>query len=254
MKRIKQRIYAGSTCDQIVYTASDRSDTKTAQPRLRFKTEEEREQHKHNIGLRNFIRLVNENFTPAGFYATFTFSSEYEQYYFEEAKKIRENFIRKIKRKFPDAKIVCVMGRGKGTKRIHMHMIFENADPAEIAALWIYGIVDCSPLRKNNKDPDTGKDIGTDYTALATYLYEHWTPEQGGHAYTRTKNLRKPEKEEPTEAARNYTAEHPPLPPKGYEYVKCTANTTYGFQCFHYVKIRKAESGTLRRREMRFIS
>lgn len=252
MKKIKQRIYAGTTCDQIVYFAPDCTDVKKAEPRIRFKSEEEREQHKHNIGLRNFVRIVNQNFTPAGFYATFTFSPKYEQYYFEDTKKIRENFIRKIKRQFPEAKIVSVLGRGENTQRIHMHMIFEDADPAGVAAHWTFGIVDMSPLRKNNKDPDTGKDIGTDYTALATYLYNHWTPEQGGHAYTRTKNLRKPEKEEPTEAARTYTAEHPPLPPKGFEYVKCTANTTYGFQCFHYVKIRRPESGFFRRKELKF--
>ena len=239
MKRVKQRIFAGTTCDQIIMHVRD-SDvgSRNPQPRERFESEEERENFNHGRGLRRFIRLINANFTPAGYYLTLTFDDEHEIYYFEDAKRIRDNLKRKIKRKFPDAVFVIVMGRGEATARIHFHMLFEGGDIEFVKNSWTYGkVIQCSHLRASNIDKETNQNVGTDYTRIAAYLWNHWTEEQGGKHYSAVRNMKQPEKEPAVECIRTYSPEMPPIPPKGYKYVKCTANTQFGYQCFHYVKI-----------------
>ena len=50
MQRVKRRIFSGVVCEQEVFNVSDRlTDIKKAEPRPRFKTEEEREQQDRNI-------------------------------------------------------------------------------------------------------------------------------------------------------------------------------------------------------------
>ena len=62
MKRIKKRIFSGTICEQLVFNVSDKTrKIKEAKPRLRFKTQEEREQHKLQISRRRHARLINEN-------------------------------------------------------------------------------------------------------------------------------------------------------------------------------------------------
>ena len=79
-------------------------------------------------------------------------------------------------------------------------------------------------------------DHGQDYTGLANYLFDHWTPEQGGHRWRPTKNLRQPEREKPKEIKREYSEHKPPKAPKGYMLVESRA-TKYGYLYFKYVKI-----------------
>ena len=45
MQRVKRRIFSGVVCEQEVYTVSDRANIKKAEPRPRFKDDEERAQH-----------------------------------------------------------------------------------------------------------------------------------------------------------------------------------------------------------------
>ena len=51
MQRVKRRIFSGVVCEQEVYTVSDRANIKKAEPRPRFKDDEERAQHR--IGISN---------------------------------------------------------------------------------------------------------------------------------------------------------------------------------------------------------
>ena len=85
-----------------------------------------------------------------------------------------------------------------------------------------------------------GVDHGRDYTGLANYLFDHWTPEQGAHHYKGTKNLCEPEREAATEAKRTYSESKPPRPPKGYKLVEAKT-TRYGYMRFKYVKIGEGE-------------
>ena len=104
MQRVKRRIFSGVVCEQEVFNVSDRlTDIKKAEPRPRFKTEEEREQHKIGISRRKHARLVNENFSPRSLYSTLTLDDENEVHTFKEAKRIRDLFVRRLKYAFPDA-------------------------------------------------------------------------------------------------------------------------------------------------------
>ena len=240
MKRVKRRTFSGVVCEQEVYTVADRvRDPATAAPRLRFRTPEEREQHRLGISRRRFARLINENFDAGSIYSTLTFDDENEVHTFDDAKRLRNNYIRRLQYAYPDARIVIVTGRGKNTKRIHMHMLSDGVPESAIREKWTYGkIVSADHLRAHVYY--NGIDHGSDYTGLANYLFDHWTPEQGGHRWKQTRNLRQPQKEAPREIRRTYTAEHPPTPPKGYVLVDCKC-TSYGYQWFKYVKIPEKE-------------
>ena len=236
MKRIKRRIFSGAVCEQMVYSVSDRvKNIKTAMPpRPRFKTPEEREQHKMEISLRWHNQLFNENFGPTSLYSTLTFDDENEVHTFWEAKRVRNNFVRRLQYAFPDAVIFIYMGRGENTDRIHFHMVSEGVPKEVIEKQWRSGsVIRINNLREHNYYE--GVDHGQDYTALATYLFKHWTPEQGGHRWKQTRNARKPDVEPATEAKRVYSVEKPPKPPKDYILVDAKA-TKYGYIYFKYVK------------------
>lgn len=233
MRRVKRRIFAGSVCEQIVYSVSDRVDVKKAKPRLRFKDDAERAAHRDAIARRRFARMINANHGPSSLYSTLTFDVEHEVYLWADAKRIRTRYRKLLQREFPDARIVIVMGRGKSTSRIHFHMITRDIPAEAIRRLWEYGdIVECKPLRRHNRY--NGVDCGQDYTGLANYLFDHWTEEQGGHRYMATRNHVKPEAEAPQEVKREYTEERAPQPPKGYKLVEAKS-TSFGYIYYKYI-------------------
>ena len=248
--RLKKRIFSGPVCEQVIYTAQTVEAGAKGPSRPRFKNDEERATHRRLIARRHCARLVNANFTPAGYFITLTFDRESEVEDFIDARKERDNFRRRLTYRCPNAKLMIFMGRGKSTSRIHFHVIAENVTEEAVKAAWPNGTV-CrmSHLREHNKDKN-GKDLGRDLTAVSDYCFDHWTPEQGGHYYSRTKNLTLPEEEEPTECKREYSVEHPPVPPKGYELVEAFA-TPYGYLYFRYIKT-PIEPPRLRRMQSRW--
>ena len=142
MRRVKVRTYSGVVCEQEVFDISDKLDVRTARPRRpRFATPEEREQHKLEISRRKHTRLFNANFGPTSLYSTLTFSNEYEVHTFEEAKRLRDNFIRRLQYAYPDVRIMAYLGRGKATQRIHMHMVSEGVPEEYIRKQWYLGSV-----------------------------------------------------------------------------------------------------------------
>lgn len=240
VKTMKKRIFAGCTCEQIVYNVPDGiRNLKAYDPekssRKRFKDESDRARHRTEISRRNFIRIVNENFAPGDLYVTLTFDNDWEVHTFEDAKRIRKNFVRSVQRAYPDAVIVAVMGRGKGTERIHFHLLVNGIPEEFISEKWKYGSIRrFVKLRAHNWYD--GVDCGADYTGLANYMFDHWTEEQGGHRWFQTKNIRQPEKEKPTEVrvTGGYSEKRPPVAPKGYRFVSAKA-TPYGCIYFKYI-------------------
>lgn len=222
-------------CEQEVFSISSQTkNIKAAEPRQRFKTDEEREQHKIGISKRKHARMVNENFSPLSLYSTLTMDDEHEVHTFSEARRARDLFVRRLKYKTPDAKITIYMGRGKTTHRIHFHMLSDGLPEEIIREQWKAGsVLRIENLRAHNYYD--GEDYGQDYTGLANYLFDHWTPEQGGHRWKQTSNLRKPERETPTIAKRVYTESKPPRPPKGYILVE-SRSTKFGYLYFKYIK------------------
>ena len=234
MQRVKRRTFSGVVCEQEVFSVPNRTiNMEKAEPRLRFKTDAERELHKIGISRRKHARLVNENFGPTSLYSTLTLDNESEVHTFAEARRIRDLYVRRLKYHAPEAKLTIYMGRGKATQRIHFHMLSEGLPEAHIRSQWgLGGVLRIDNLREHNYY--NGVDHGRDYTSIANYLFDHWTPEQGGHRWKQTKNMKKPEREEAKVAKRNYTENRPPRPPKGYVLVESKA-TKFGYLYFKYV-------------------
>lgn len=249
MQRVKTRLFSGAVCEQIVFNVPDRvREIKKAEPRPRFKTEEERAQHRIGISRRKHARMFNAAFSPSSLYSTLTLDNEYEVHTFKEARRLRDNYYRRLKYHFPDAKIVIYMGRGKSTNRIHFHMVSDGVPEERITKLWGMGeIVRIEHLKEHNYY--NGIDHGQDYTGLANYLFDHWTPEQGGHRWKATQNMDKPEREPNTPVKRNYTENKPPRPPKGYILVESKA-TKYGYLYYKYVRQPEPDKRSGRKRKV----
>ena len=234
MRRVKRRTFSGVVCEQEVYTVSDRlQDIRRAEPRQRFKTPEEREQHRINISRRKHARAFNENFSPRSLYSTLTFDIEHECHEYADVKRVRDLFVRRLKYAYPDAVIFIYVGRGKSTQRFHIQMVSNDVPEKVIKAKWEFGsVLRIENLREHNYYD--GIDHGQDYTGLANYLFDHWTPEQGGHRWKQTRNARRPDREEAKEIKREYTEAKPPRAPKGYILVE-TKSTKYDYLYFKYV-------------------
>lgn len=234
MRRVKKRTFSGVVCEQEVFTISDRvQDIRKAEPRQRFKTPKEREQHRINISRKKHARYFNENFSPRSLYSTLTFDVEHECHEYRDVKRIRDLFVRRLKYAYPDAVIFIYVGRGKSTHRFHIHMVSDGIPEDFTEKKWEFGsVLRIEHLREHNYY--NGIDHGQDYTGLANYLFDHWTPEQGGHRWKQTRNAKKPDAEKPTEVKRNYSEAKPPRPPKGYIFVEAKS-TKYGYQYFKYV-------------------
>lgn len=238
--RAKRRIFSGSVCEQEVYTVPDRTRSiKKAEPRPRFSCKEEYDEFKRQIARRNFARKVNATFSPRSLYVTLTLDRENEAHTYDEIDEIINPFWRRLRRLNPNMQAVLVKGRGKSTSRFHVHMVINGITEEQIREKWNVGkVARIEHLREHNYY--NGVDHGQDYTGLANYLFDHWTPEQGAHHYKGTKNLCEPEREAATEAKRAYSESKPPRPPKGYKLVEAKT-TRYGYMCFKYVKIGEGE-------------
>ena len=247
IKTMKKRIFSGAICEQLVYNVPNGvRDFKSYDPekprRKRFKDAAEYEAFKQKISLRKFIRAVHANFTAEDLYSTLTFNNDWEVHTFEEAKRIRYNFVRSLQRKYPDAVIFIVMGRGNGTDRIHFHMLSSGVPEDFISSKWKYGEVKrFSQLRAHNWY--NGVDHGQDFTGLCIYMFDHWTEEVGGHHWFQTRNAKQPDEEEPTEVKirGGYSEKRAPAAPKGYKLVEAKANR-YGFLYYKYVVVPPKES------------
>ena len=249
MKRVKVRTFSGVICEQEVYLVSDKAAEagNFKQPRVRFKSDEERRAHREAMARRKCVQLVNANFAPGDLYGTLTFDDAHEVHTFEEARKVRNNFIRRLQYAYPEAVIFCVMGRGETTERIHFHLIVRGIPKEAIAAAWKCGGVKRVVALRDRCVYD-GVDHGADYTGLANYLFDHWTEEQGGHHYYMTRNARRPEREEPVVCNRVYTEDKPPVM-RGYTLVEVRSNQ-YGYIYYKFVKEpKKAPRGRPRKVE-----
>lgn len=235
MIRVKKRTFSGIVLEQEVFNVSERSNLKNAEYEPRFADDEERAKHRLEMSKRHHRRLVNANFTPASLYSTLTFDVGNECHDYEECKKLRDLYVRRLKYAYPDAVIFIYCGQGKTTHRFHLHMLSDGVPEEAIIKKWSFGEISRVEHLREHCYYD-GVDHGPDYTALADYLFNHWTPEQGSHRWKATKNAKKPEKEPAKEAKRIYSDSKPPRAPKGYALVESKSNK-YGYQYYKYVKM-----------------
>ena len=54
------------------------------------------------------MRLFNQNFGPSSLYSTLTLNNEYEVHTFQEARRLRDNYTRRLMYHFPGARILIV--------------------------------------------------------------------------------------------------------------------------------------------------
>ena len=77
--RVKRNVYSGAVCEVEVYSVSDNTrKISKAEPRPRFKSQEEREAFNLAVARRHHARLVNANFGPSSLYSTLTFDADNE--------------------------------------------------------------------------------------------------------------------------------------------------------------------------------
>jgi hypothetical protein len=250
MPRIKRKTYAGSVCEQEVYSVPDRiKNLKAAELRQRFKNEEERQRHRKAMAKRNHRGTVNATYGAHSLYTTVTLDNEHEVHTLEEGWHIGTLFLRRLKYVNPAAQIMLYMGRGKSTNRIHFHMLSNGLTEEVIKIKWQAGsVVRIEQLREHNYY--NGVDYGQDYSGLADYLFDHWTPEQGKNHYRGTKNLCHAEREAPKIIKRVYSESKPPRPPKGYKLVESKSNQ-FGYLYFKYVRIVEKSKPPNKRRPMK---
>jgi len=229
--RVKSRVYSGAVCEQEVFTISDHTrDYKNAVYKPRFVSDEERAAHRLGISRRRHAQKVNANFGPKSLYSTLTLDDEHEVHTFKEAGRILTNYIRRLKAVIPEAEIMSYMGRGKGTRRIHYHMLTNHIPQEVLEEKWAAGdVIRIEHLREKVKLADGT--YGQDYEGLANYLFSHWSPEQGGRRWRQTNNLKQPEREKATVVKRNYSERKPPRMPKGWRLVEARSN---GFGLLYY--------------------
>lgn len=233
MPRCKRTTIAGAVLEQEYYTVAERTNIKKSAPKAkRFETPEERDEYNRKKSLKRLIRTINANFNHHSYYVTLTYNDKNLPEDFSEAEKDIINYTRRLQHVYPYAKILSVKGRGRNTGRIHFHLVIADVPKRIIIEKWTLGqITRIEHLRSHNlyKD-DNGQmiDHGEDYTALATYLFNHWTEEQGkGKRWKQTKTIQKPQKSTPKLSAVNYTADKPPRAPKGYILVESKENPFY---------------------------
>ena len=112
MRRVKRRIFAGAVCEQIVYNIPDRvRRVSSYRPRPRVKDQSQKDQHKVNISRLRHALNFNANFSTTSLYSTLTFDAENELHEFKDARRIRDNFVRALRRAYPEAVVFIYMGR-----------------------------------------------------------------------------------------------------------------------------------------------
>lgn len=245
MPRCKRTTIAGVVLEQEFYTVAERINIKKSKPQqVRFATQEERDEYNRRKSLKRIIQNMNASFNHHAYYVTLTYDDINLPEDFKAAQRDLSCYIRRIQRVYPLAKIMAVMGRGRNTGRIHFHLVIGDVPKHIIIEKWTAGrIKRIEHLRRHNfyKDENGNMiDYGEDYTALATYLFNHWTEEQGkGKRWKQTKTVQGPSKSTPKLSAINYTLEKPPRTPKGYMLVESKENPFYkgSYLYFKYVLI-----------------
>lgn len=101
--------------------------------------------------LQRITRTTNTNFTPASMYVTLTFDDEHHPANYDELRRIRDNYVRRLRAAYPNMKAIVVMGRGKDSGRFHLHAIIDGVPARAIAEKWDGGNVKrIEPLRAHN--------------------------------------------------------------------------------------------------------
>ena len=236
-QKLRRKIYAGVVLDIEVYAANRgvRNAIDIERKLRKPRTEEEKKIANEKQSQKRFIGNMNQTFATGGLYVTLTYDDKHLPSSYSEAESVLKRFVRKLRYKFPNVKIMAVTGYGRQSGRLHHHLVILGAWESYIIEKWKEGSVTrIEALRAHNVY--NGVDRGRDYTALATYLFNHAVESGRGKRWIQTKNVSQPEREEAQEIKRNYSVSKPPKTPNGYMLVDIYEGVN-GFFNFKYVKI-----------------
>lgn len=155
--------------------------------------------------------LMNANFLPGDYHVTLTYTQENRPEEIKKAKKDREAFLdclrRRMKKMEMDLKYILVTEVGK-RGALHHHLVVNQIPTDWLREAWVKGRIDIRPL------DDTGQ-----YSRLAEYFAKYMIQFRRmggkGRAWTRSKNLHRPETRKRIIRNRGYFREEPRAK-KGY--------------------------------------
>lgn len=238
MATYKKRTISGAVCEIEFFNAPESRSPGLKPKRESIRTDEERREYNRKKSLKHFTRIINTNFDSSAYYCTLTYSDSHLPETFAEAEKNLENYIRRLRRTNPQAKIIAVTGYGKRSGRLHHHLIISGVSEGDILNKWQYGeIKRAEHLRRHNFY--NGVDHGEDFSALAAYLHAHTPDSVKGRRWRQTKNLEQPKSEKPKKVCRSYSVKKPPKAPEGFMLVDVQNSEYYGsgYINFKFVRI-----------------
>ena len=149
--------------------------------------------------------LMNANFVPGDYHITLTYERDKRAETVEEAKRDRKIFLDRLRRRMKKEKEICkyIVVTEVGVRgALHHHMVINQVPVEWIRHAWKQGRIDIRPL------DDTGQ-----YSKLAEYFAKYTIRfrELGGkgRAWTRSKNLFRPETKKKIVKNRGYFREEP---------------------------------------------
>lgn len=237
MSKYKKRTFSGAVCEIEIYNSSESRCPKLKPAPERIRTDEEKREYNRRKSEKHFIRVVNTNFTHNDYYVTATYCNELLPSSFEEATANVDNYVRRLRRTNPQAKIISVTGYGKRSGRLHHHLIISGVAESDIINKWNGGeIIRAEHLREHNIY--NGKDYGEDFTALAVYLHTHTPENVKGRRWKQTRTIQQPKEEKPQKVSRLYSEYKPPKAPEGFALQEVHTSEYYGsgYICFKYIR------------------
>lgn len=180
--------------------------------------------------------LMNANFHPGDYHVTLTYKSEERPADVKGAKRDRSDFLDRLRRHMKEEnklfKYVMVTEVGK-RGALHHHLVMNQVPTEWIRRAWKKGRIDIRPL------DDTGQ-----YSRLAEYFAKYKIQFQRmggeGRAWTRSKNLSRPETKTKIVRNRGYFREEPRAK-KGYwldkETVHAGVSELTGWNFIRYILV-----------------
>ena len=227
MRVSKREIKSGAVLEIDYFPVSNNVKTLTnAKPKERFANAEERNAHNVGIQRRANSRLVNANFTPKSFKVELTLDDSHNVQTLDEAKKIIKNYVRNIRRKYPDSKVMAYIGHHGQKARYHFHLLIDGIPPDVFLSKWFFGMIKKSENLWSHTQ---------DYTAVAEYFFNQGVCSgKGASRCHKSGNFIKPEYIRTREVKQAPRINKPPHR-EGYVHVYTYSNGL-GYIYFKYVR------------------
>ena len=148
-----REIRSGAVLEREYYAVADapRNIGKSEPKPQNLRTPEEKEIYNRRKSEKQFIRLVNSNFTSNDYYVTLTYDDEHYPESYKQALDDLRNYIRRLKYSNPAARIVGVVGYGTKTGRLHLHLMIGGVCELDIISKWNGGkVAKFEKLRQHN--------------------------------------------------------------------------------------------------------